>query len=259
MSYGIAYDIGSWPEVAKTKPDYPVVGIRWADALAYAEWAGKRLATEAEWEKAASGTEGQLWPWGNQFNLDIGGVTAHANTWNGNDGYDNTTSTVDAYPTGVSPFGVHNMAGNVFEWCADWFDLDYYNRSPKMNPTGPETGYIRAIRGGSWRHDERLVRCAFRMGCHPDSKWYILGFRCVQEFDLNLADEGKALSGIFALDTRKLPPWDINRDEVVDIQDLMLLSKNFGKFGTEVLGDVNADGNVDVNDLVIVGRHLDEQ
>jgi iron(II)-dependent oxidoreductase len=258
INYRTSYYMVEWPDIVKTKPDNPVVGITWFDAQAYAEWAGKRLSTEAEWEKVARGTDTRIWPWGNQFDLNIDGVTVHANIWNGGDGYDNRPSPVTKYPTGVSPLGVYGMAGNVWEWCADWFEENFYYNSPKENPTGPETGTRRVIRGGSWYNSDQLARCAFRMANPPDDRWYSLGFRCVQDFDLTRADEGYAKSNLFALDTRIFPSWDVNRDGVVDIQDILLVSQNFGKSGAEVVGDVNADGTVDISDLVIVGHHLGE-
>ncbi|MFQ6043712.1 MAG: SUMF1/EgtB/PvdO family nonheme iron enzyme, partial [Candidatus Poribacteria bacterium] len=126
------------------------------------------------------------------------------------------------------------------------------------NPTGPETGNRRVIRGGSWYNSEKIARCAFRMANSPDDRWYSLGFRCVQEFNLTRADEDYAKSNLFALDTRRLPSWDVNRDGIVDIQDLALVGENFGKSGIDIIGDVNLDGAVDIKDLAIVGHHLSE-
>jgi hypothetical protein len=150
------------------------------------------------------------------------------------------------------------MAGNVWEWCADWFDDNYYSSSPNENPFGPDAGDLRVIRGGSWYNSWRLARSAYRIGIDPGNRWYMLGFRCVEDFDLTRADEGFAKSNIFVLDTSKVPSWDVNEDGVVDIQDLVLVGKNFGESGDEIVGDVNADGTVDISDLVIIGRHFGE-
>jgi len=257
VDYKTAYYMFRWPSIVETKPDNPILGVTWFDAQAYAEWAGKQLPTEAEWEKAARGTDARIWPWGNDFNLKIKHATVHANTWDGGDGYDNKPAPVNRFSTGVSPYGVHNMAGNVLEWCTDWFDADYYAQSPRENPTGPETGISRAIRGGSWYNGKELARCAFRLAKSPDDSSNTIGFRCVQEFDLNRTDEGYGESNLFTLDTRILPPWDVNRDGVVDIQDLALVSKNFGKPGG-ITEDVNSDGTIDIKDLIMVGHHLGE-
>lgn len=153
------------------EPDHPVLQVSWNDAQAYCHWTGKQLPTEAQWEKAARGTDERLYAWGSNWD-----DARHSNS----DKRIGATTAVGQYPDGASPYGALDMTGNVWEWAQDWYAPDYYARSEERNPSGPQEGTTRLLRGGSWHHSHIISLAAFRIAQPPSSHSNLMGFRCAK-------------------------------------------------------------------------------
>ncbi len=174
-----------WNDPDFNHPDQPVVAVNWFEAVKYCDWLSNltgrryRLPTEAEWERAArGGREGCLYPWGNEPPQSW---PDYVRRWSG--------EVKGPLPVGrdaPNPFGLYDVSENVHEWCSDWFGRAYYAVSPEQNPRGPATGQRRASRGGSWRHQIKVSRCAARSSIPPTFQYADYGFRVVRE--LRIAD-----------------------------------------------------------------------
>jgi iron(II)-dependent oxidoreductase len=154
---------------------WPAMYMNWAEAAAYCHAKGKRLPTEAEWEKGARGSEGNLFPWGHAAPEPRLAVFGHYHVHEVP-----RVAPVDSGEDGRSPYGLHHMSGNVAEWVRDWFGFDYYVSMPERNPAGPTAGRYKVARGGSWKSRPEMLRAATRGGASPGRRAATIGFRCAR-------------------------------------------------------------------------------
>lgn len=166
------------------KPELPAMGMSWADAEAYCKWAGKRLATEAEWEKAGRGEGKKRYPWGDEFG------SGHANVDGDEDGF-KYLAPPGSFESGRSPYGLYDMTGNVAEWVADTYGEQYYQKTPYRDPVGPEDGQHKVIRGGSWRETYHNARLSKRFQAKMWRTDTTIGIRCARDADEPRADAKK--------------------------------------------------------------------
>jgi len=173
------------------RPELPMTSVTWGEASAYCAWRGARLPSEAEWERAARGTDGRVWPWGNALKAtalnhgrfagpdDPSGDFAALIRPDASDGAA-FLSPVGSHPDGLSPDGLYDMAGNALEWTSDFYRPEPPQASSTVNPRGPDAGALRTLRGGSWRQPPFFARTTYREATQPETRSAEIGFRCVR-------------------------------------------------------------------------------
>lgn len=223
-----------WNVPRFNKPDYPVVGVSWHDAVKYAEWAGKSLPTEAEWEKAAKKDKKLVYPWGDEFDPMLANI-AHQ---------EDGTTAVGGYPGGASPNGCLDMIGNVNEWCMDWYDPNAYSKrdwkNPKAPPKNSNVDNTKVLRGASWSDSTVYARSAYRFHKPPDARENYIGFRCARK--KALLNEERPIRHSISQDHRRQNEetpvgHSISQDhrrqeaiEVIDICDSAFITSKYGNF-----------------------------